>query len=341
MFRLTNTVVLKGEMKHRWRKPLNVATVVALLFALASPTSVMGSPARIEEPSFETVAYWMYSETDNDYVGAQSADWAPPPQGSFSYKLSCLSAGIGPNKYTRIAQSVNFNLLDTIYFDTRLYATVTNFEAQVWVGTTKVWSKAVPVTTTEYLQEKVDVSGYTGSLDLIFQIENIGGQVTATMESYFDNIKIWGSYSDAAWQTVANNFSGGTDHVYMYGENFDSGTTKVGYYDGANNLKETDTYSSFGGGDLYESECILNQDWGETLPAAGTWHAVVLLQADDLPNTYAGAIADPDYITDDDFYVASSAIPEFPTVITAIVVTGLCFGIYYWMRKRRLVYVKT
>jgi hypothetical protein len=66
----------------------------------------------------------------------------------------------------------------------------------------------------------------------------------------------------------------------------------------------------------------------------------VLRQADNLPDTYAEAIADPDYVADDNFYVASSAIPEFPTVTTAAVVIGLCAVIYYWMRKRRPAHVK-
>jgi len=67
---------------------------------------------------------------------------------------------------------------------------------------------------------------------------------------------------------------------------------------------------------------------------------VVIQQADSLPPTYAEAIVDTEYIIDDDFYVAESAIPEFPTVIAAIGVAGLCFAIYYWMRKRRLAYVQ-
>ena len=51
----------------------------------------------------------------------------------------------------------------------------------------------------------------------------------------------------------------------------------------------------------------------------------------------------PDFyelMANDSFYVAQSAIPEFPTVMAGIMVAGLCFGIYYWMRQRRLAYVK-
>jgi len=318
-----------------------IATVCIVLSALASPTSVMGSPALIEEPSFETVTptIWVYDEDDGDYNGAQSSAWAS--QGTNSYLLSCTNAGIGGGKYAEIAQTVNFTLLDTIFFDCQLYSNQTTFEAQVWVNTTpdptKVWSKAVPTATTPYLQESVDVSTYTGSLDLMFRVQNIGGTYSkgVNVNTYFDNIKIWGSYSDDTWQTVTNYFSGSTNHVYMYGENFDDGTTKVGYYDGADNLKETDTYDSWGGGTLSWSECLFI-DYRTDTATAGYWHAVVLLQADDLPNTYAAALDDLDYVADDEFDVAASAIPEFPAAIAGIGVAGLCFGIYYWMRKRKL-----
>ncbi|MFC2046850.1 hypothetical protein ACFLTK_01035 [Chloroflexota bacterium] len=38
--------------------------------------------------------------------------------------------------------------------------------------------------------------------------------------------------------------------------------------------------------------------------------------------------------------VQASAIPEFSTIIAAVVVAGLYFGIYCWMRKREMAYVK-
>jgi len=145
----------------------------------------------------------------------------------------------------------------------------------------------------------------------------------------------WESYSDSGHTTVENSFADDTNHVYMFGEGFASGTTKVGWYDGNNDLKQTDTYTDWVGGNLDFSECELLSFGGPPpTAAAGTWHAVVLLQADALPAAYADALTDPDYIVDDSFEVAASAIPEFPEVIAAIGVSGLCFGIYWWMRKR-------
>lgn len=159
------------------------------------------------------------------------------------------------------------------------------------------------------------------------------------------NDMTWDSYSSrngfpAGW-TQSDSFSGSTNHVYMRGEGFSSNQTlKVGYYDGDGNHKETDTFTGgVTGGILDDSECLLT-DYASDTAAEGTWHAVVLQQTDALPATYAGATGDADYIVDDDFSVDSSAIPEFPTVMAAIVVTGICFGIYWWMRHRRLAYVK-
>jgi hypothetical protein len=162
-----------------------------------------------------------------------------------------------------------------------------------------------------------------------------GGTGTFTLAESVNTL-LWESYS-SQW-VQADSFSGGTNRVYMKGEGFPGGTTKVGYYDGDGTLRETETYSGFGGGTLDASECLFTDYAGVAME--GTWHAAVLRQADDLPDTYAEAIADPDYVADDNFYVASSAIPEFPTVTTAAVVIGLCAVIYYWMRKRRPAHVK-
>jgi hypothetical protein len=196
--------------------------------------------------------------------------------------------------------------------------------------------------TTGYLGLRVYGSGFGDRIayyDWIRVRKYVATEPTTTVVSEEKN---WESYSSKdtypdGW-TQSDSFSDSTNHAYMRGEGFPSGTTKVGYYDGGDTLRETDTYSDWGGGTLDWSECSF-PDY-EGVAAEGWWHAVVLLQADNLPNTYSDAIADGDYIIDDDFDVDSTAIPEFPAVIAAIVVAGLCFGIYCWMRKKKLSYVK-
>jgi hypothetical protein len=68
------------------------------------------------------------------------------------------------------------------------------------------------------------------------------------------------------------------------------------------------------------------------------WHAVVSTTSDTPPDTYDASWVYT--LADASFTVEPSAIPEFPTIFAAIGVAGLCFAIYYWMRKRRLVFVK-
>jgi len=152
------------------------------------------------------------------------------------------------------------------------------------------------------------------------------------------DLTTWKSYDADNYTTEheCSFFSDGTNHVYMHGTGCPSGDIKVGYYDGNDTLVETDTYTAFGGGNL-SSECLLTDFAGSPPTAAyGSWRAMVFNQSEALPGTVGGAYADPDLLDDDGFWVELSAIPEFPTVIAGIGVAGLCFGIYYWMRKKRL-----
>ena len=129
------------------------------------------------------------------------------------------------------------------------------------------------------------------------------------------------------------------------GTGFAAGNYDVGYYDGAGSqvlIALDENVAVSGNGTLY-SEYLLTTD--VTATGDDWWHALVQPAGalNPLPNDYATAVADPDgyeLLANDSFYVAESAIPEFPTVMAAIMVAGLCAGIYYWMRKRKLAYVK-
>jgi len=327
-----------------------VSIMLALLFTLASPSLIMASPYRILNPSFETpdtapsIANWAFSEVgDNDYEGAQaeSPEWVT--QGTYSYKISIPAKNITMDAYAQILQSVNFNPIDTISFDANLQAdTALEFEARVLVGTTTVWGpQAVPTVATPYLHQEVDVSSITTQEDLIFRIVDLTGAKSATISCYFDNIRIWGSYSDeVARTTVSNNFANYGDSVYMYGENIAVAvdTYKVAYYDGDGYKMGTDvvfdiTVPPTDG--VLQSE-IRPADYEGAGAGFGTWHAVVYNTTGSMPASYAAVSkADSGYIITDSFYVEESCIPEFPTVIGGIGVAGLCFGIYYWKRKRK------
>jgi len=156
----------------------------------------------------------------------------------------------------------------------------------------------------------------------------------------------WESYSDSEHSLQEDNFTGSTNHVYMEGTGFATGSYDVGYYDatatGGGDLVVTDENISVTDGTL-NSEYLLTTD-----PLAvgdADWHVLVQPAGatNPLPSNYSTAVTDPDFyelLANDSFYVAQEAIPEFPTVMAGIMVAGLCFGIYYWMRQRRLAYVK-
>lgn len=154
----------------------------------------------------------------------------------------------------------------------------------------------------------------------------------ATLESYKE------ATHENIWGTVATPYDSNNQTVYMYGANYiASHGYHVGYYDG-NGAKIQSEGVTSGSDNTLSSQYLLT-----TNPTAdpGTWHAVVF--DDDLgspPDTYAECSGAAGYMVEDDFEVAESAIPEFPTVIAGIAVAGLCFGIYYWMRKKRLASVK-
>ncbi len=140
------------------------------------------------------------------------------------------------------------------------------------------------------------------------------------------------SYSDSGHNIHCNTFSDyGTEHIVYMGS---SGLTathdyKIAYYDGNGDNILTHIRSTDESGNLSSQRTLK-----ETTPAdqPGTWHVIVCDAAQDPPSTY-----DSNWehiLTDDTFTVQESAIPEFPTVVAAIVALALSAGIYLWMRRK-------
>ena len=138
------------------------------------------------------------------------------------------------------------------------------------------------------------------------------------------------SYSDAEHNTACGNFTDyGTQHTaYMYGTNLvPNHSYRVAYYDGNDSKVATEDASSDGNGNLSSSHMF-----AEGTDASGTWHVTVCETAYSPGSTYSSSW--PYILVEDSFQVADSAIPEFSTVMAGIGVAGLCFGIYYWMRRK-------
>jgi hypothetical protein len=152
------------------------------------------------------------------------------------------------------------------------------------------------------------------------------------------------SYNGSAHTTVDNLYNSGENTAYIWAHGLrTSKTYAVAYYDadvtgGGQKIATDSGLTSTAYGNL-SSQYLLTTDPGAT---PGTWHAVVFDSefGGGPPTNYNDAVTNAGYVVEDSFEVTGAAIPEFPTVMAGIVVIGLCFVIYYWMRKRRLAYVK-
>ncbi len=125
----------------------------------------------------------------------------------------------------------------------------------------------------------------------------------------------------------------GTEHiVYMYGTSF-SGTYKVIFWDASGSKAKTDDAVLAVGGVLKNQHTFV-----EGVDAAGDWHVTVYPTS---ANPLSYSAADLNIIADDISYtgnyafnVTETAIPEFPTIIAAVLSLGLCGGVYLWMRRK-------
>jgi len=141
----------------------------------------------------------------------------------------------------------------------------------------------------------------------------------------------WTSYSDAQHNTRCDLFTDyDNEHtVYMYGTRLlPSHDYRVAYYDGSDTKKVTDDVTSGASGNVSSQHTFV-----QGTDVAGTWNVIVCEPDFTPPTSYNGSWSYT--ITSDNLTVLQSAIPEFPTVIAAIVAFGLCVGVYIWMRRKQ------
>ncbi|MFC1937401.1 hypothetical protein ACFLWY_02430 [Chloroflexota bacterium] len=189
--------------------------------------------------------------------------------------------------------------------------------------------------------------------DANFRLQVINGELKDNLSNYdfsLDWIPVsitytapWDSYEDSGRTTIRDLFTIDYTWAYMRGTGFPNGDYDVAYYDaGINGGQKVypELNITVSGGTL-DSTLQLNRDWGGSPPTAGVgWHVLVQpATATDFPldyDTVATGTGPEDYdlLANDSFETTTEAIPEFSTVLAAIAVSGLCFGIYYWMRRR-------
>ncbi len=102
---------------------------------------------------------------------------------------------------------------------------------------------------------------------------------------------------------------------------------RVVYYEGDYTKRFTDDVTSGASGNISSQHTFV-----EGTDIAGPWNVIVCEPYFTPSDSYNGSWAYA--ITSDNFTVQQSAIPEFPTVITAIVAFSLCVGVYLWMRRK-------
>jgi hypothetical protein len=235
-----------------------------------------------------------------------------------------------PKEFTSVA------LVDTTDFPT---AALSGGGASDWTITDS--SASVAKSTVEHLSFNATTpTGYGVNTNWEFdtRFTGIGGKNSSGVDYITEaNVLVpvtWESYTDAAHQNQDDLFDqAGENTAYMFGKGFVASTAyHAAYYDGDGAKLLSEGVSSNSTGDL-SSLCYFPPYQGSAI--AGTWHAVVYKDSvASPPETYIAS--DPDSVVEDYFEVTSEAIPEFPTVISAIAVAGVCFGVYYWMRRRKV-----
>lgn len=151
----------------------------------------------------------------------------------------------------------------------------------------------------------------------------------------------WDSYETSARTVIRDTFNSSYQTVYMKGTGFADISYLIAYYD-ANGVKIGSETNSASGGVLIGQRDLTIIDTA----VPGTWHTLVQPSSGYTAfgtDSYATIVAAPDtygLLANDSYTVDYTAIPEFPNILAGIAVAGSCAGIYYWMRKRRLAYVK-
>jgi hypothetical protein len=194
------------ESKNSKRKKIISSLLILLLFfnvasltvfAYVSYVAAVTVEARmvVYEPSFETVNHWtFYSTMPLVYSGSQTTKWKT--HGDYSYEIYYQSViGELGTGYAELYQDANLTDVNTLLFDAELYswtllggATIT---ASVRVDNDVLWSAQLSTTTTEYLNQSIDVSSYTGVHTIRFRLSNTALlSVGAGGWFRFDNIRV-------------------------------------------------------------------------------------------------------------------------------------------------------
>jgi len=324
---------------------LGMALMVAFLpqTALADDPSVTlvpnGDTARIEWSSTNASHYEAVDEGISPSDGDNTTVYTSESLKVDRFELNSTS-GIG--KCTAVNVTVRCRTNGTL----TLYVRLSKSD-----DTTIDTTRSASVTNASYANKQYNFTGLDLSqADVNGMRVEVMPYFTAAGTVWVTAIEVVVTYSTATWQSYSNsnhttqcdNFSDyATEHIaYMHGEGFATNASyRVIFWDLDNGTwykRGIEDPDSDGSGNLSAAHTF-----NVTTDTDGDWHCTVYDSQTYDPSTYDSG--DSQIVADDTsytggyaFHVEASAIPEFPTVVAGIGVAGLCFGIYYWMRKKSL-----
>ena len=272
----------------------------------------------------------------NDYViavGSTRYDETRPAYGSYGSHMDIAA----PGGDTSVDQNTD-GYVDGVLQQTFVPGDTTSFNYYFWQGT----SMATPHVAGVAALILAKNPGWTPAQVRYALQSTATDKGTAGLDDYYG----WGlmnassavgaslppatSYSDSGHTTECNDYSDySTEHIaYMKTTGLlNSYGYRMAYYDGGNDKKATEDNTSDAEGNLTTQHTFV-----AGADVDGTWNVIVCDDAHTPPATYDSTWTYT--IASDTFTVQASAIPEFPTVLAAIVCLALCAGIYLWMRRK-------
>ncbi len=273
---------------------------------------------------------------DNQY--AEDEGETKDATGSYQNKASINFSPTTRNDYIIIGQCLGKNEASGNAFYANLDVDDTSYGEYVFEATSKLLYRSF------FILSKVNLTA--GEHDIRLQFKT--GTAGAGTEAYCENGNLIAikantveSYSSSGHTTIDDSYSGSETDAYVWAHGLRASTNyMVAYYDaGASGGQSqgTDTKASGTLGNLSSTWDLTSN---QSATGDGYWHAAIFEDESSPPANYSAAAGTAGYVTNDSFYVDAATIPEFPALIISIMVSGMCAGIYYWMRKRRLGHVK-
>ncbi len=248
------------------------------------------------------------SSTTYQTIG--SVDWNPATYGNY-FRFGCRFLNLDrTNKYAYVAvYEDNVQVLERA-----MQPNATTDYIALWGGIHRFLDDTAHSVDHRYMSSSSAATASVKEIRIfMFSADTLNPFGESTHDNYNDNFNTQGE-----------------DTVYVQGCFFEPTTAyHVAYYDNIGTQIASDGVSSDDNG-------VVNSQWyfpGNTGAAPGTWHAVIYDDSIASPSaTYTAN--DSTSIKECTFTVTQAAIPEFPSAFAAIGVGGMCFGIYWWMRRR-------